>query len=116
MESVKEKLEASKVSRIDTVKTHSTSDCGEGCFVQWLQCAKEFLLLNGIDTFQFLTSTNDLPIHGRDKNKNLIITGPANCAKTFRLKLLKLIFSDGIFENSANDKYAWVGSEKAKVL
>ena len=32
------------------------------------------------------------------------------------LKPLKLIFSDSIFENPANDKYAWVGSEKAKVF
>ena len=32
------------------------------------------------------------------------------------LKPLKLIFSDSIFENPANDKYAWVGSKKAKVF
>ena len=48
MESAKVKLEA-KASRIDTVKTYLTSDCAEGCFGQWLQCAKEVLLLNGID-------------------------------------------------------------------
>ena len=32
------------------------------------------------------------------------------------LKPLKLIFSDSIFENPANEKYAWVGSEKGKVF
>ena len=32
------------------------------------------------------------------------------------LKPLQLIFSDSIFENPANDKYAWVGSKKAKVF
>ena len=32
------------------------------------------------------------------------------------LKPLKLIFSDSIFENPANDKYAWVGSKKAKMF
>ena len=32
------------------------------------------------------------------------------------LKPLKLIFSHSIFENPANDKYAWVGSEKAKMF
>ena len=32
------------------------------------------------------------------------------------LKPLKLISSDSIFENPANDKYALVGSEKAKVF
>ena len=50
MESAKVKLEASKASRIDTVKTYLTSDCAEDCFGQWLQCAKEVLLLIGIDT------------------------------------------------------------------
>ena len=48
MESAKEKLEASKASRIDTVKTHLTSDCVEGCSGQWLQCTKEVLFLNEI--------------------------------------------------------------------
>ena len=110
MESAKETLEASKECRIDTVKTHLSSDYVEGCSGQCLQCVKKVLLLNGIDTFQFVTSIKDLLIHGRGKNRNLIITGPANCAKTFMLKPLKLIFSDSIFENPANDKYAWAGS------
>ena len=109
MESAKEKLEGSKVSQTNAVlKTRLTSDCVEGCSGQWLQCTIEVLLLNGIDTFQFVTSTKDLLIHGRGKNRNLITTGPDNCAKTFMLKPLKLIFSDSIFENPVNDMYAWV--------
>ena len=32
------------------------------------------------------------------------------------LEPLKLGFSDGIFENPANDKYSRVGSEKAKLF
>ena len=115
MESAKEKLEASKASRIDTVKIHLTSDCVEGCSGRWLRWTKEDLLLNGIDTFQFVNRIKDLLIHGRGKNRNLIITWPTNSAKTFMLKTLKLVLSDSIFENSAIDKYAWVGSEKAKV-
>lgn len=81
MESAKDKLEASNVSRIDTVKTHLTSGCVECCSGQCLHCAKEVLLPNGIDTFQFVTSIIDLLIHGRDKDRSHIITGPANCAK-----------------------------------
>ena len=49
-----------KLSRIDTVKTHLTSGCVEGCSDQWLQCVKEVLLLNGFDTFQFVNSIKDL--------------------------------------------------------
>ena len=89
MESAKGKLEASKVSQINTVKTHLTSDCVKGCTGQWLQCAKEVLLLDGIYTFQFVISIKDLLIHGR--NRNLIITGPTNLAKTIMLKPLKLL-------------------------
>ena len=96
MESCRENLEASKVSRIDTVKTHLTSDCVEGSD-RWF-CAKEVLLLNGISTFQFVASIKDLVIHGRGKDRNLIIIGPAYCAKTFMLKPLILIFSDSIFD------------------
>ena len=32
------------------------------------------------------------------------------------LKPLKLIFSDSIFENPANDKYAWLGFGKSKMF
>ena len=32
----KEKQEASKLSRIDTVEAHLTSGCAEGCSGQWL--------------------------------------------------------------------------------
>ena len=113
MESAKEKLEASKASQIDIVKTHLTSVCVEGCSGQQLQCAKEVLLLNEIDRFQFVTSIKDLLIHGKGKNRNLIITGPTNCAKAFMLKPLKHIFSDSIFESPANSKYAWARYEKA---
>ena len=110
--SAKEKLAANKVSRIDTVNIHLTSDCVESCFGQWLQCPKEVLLLNGIDTFQFVTSIEDLLIHGRSKRRNFIITGPTSCANKFMLNPVKLIFSDSIFEN----KYACVGSGKAKMI
>ena len=73
-------------------------------------------MLNEIDTFLFVTSIKDLLIRGRGKNGNVIITGPANCARTFMLKPVKLIFSESTFENPANDKYAWVEPEKAKVF
>ena len=116
VESAKGKLEASKVSRIDTVKTHLTFDCVEGYSDQWLQCSKKVLLLNGIDTFQFATSIKDLLIHTRGKSRNLIITGPTNCTEAFMLGPLKLICSESIFENPANGKYAWIGSEKSKVV
>ena len=46
----------------------------------------------------------------------IIINGPANYTKAFMLKPLKLIFSDSIFENPANEKYTWVEKEKGFFL
>ena len=83
-----------------------TSDFIENCSGQWLQCTKDILLVNGNDTFQFVTSIKDLGNHGRGKIKNLIIIEHASCATTFMMNPLKLTFSDSIFENPANDKYA----------
>ena len=98
------------------MKTYLTSECVEGFSGQWLQCAKEVLLLNAINNFHFVTSIKDLLVHGRGKNRNFIINEPNNCAKTFMLKPLRFIFSDSIFENPANDKYTSVGTNKAKVF
>ena len=63
MVSAKEKLEARKVSRFDTVWSHLTSDCVEGCSAHWFQCSKEVLLLIGMDTHKFLISIKGLLIH-----------------------------------------------------
>ena len=51
IKSAKEKMEASKASRNDTVKTHLTSDFVERCSGKWLQCSKDVLLVHAIDTF-----------------------------------------------------------------
>ena len=37
-----------------------------------------------------------------------MITGPANCGKTFELEPLEYIFQ--VFSNQANEKYAFDGS------
>ena len=43
-----------------------------------------------------------------------MIVGPANCAKTFLLTPLTKLFET--FSNPANDKYAWLGAEKAEII
>ena len=73
IETTKERLETSKLSRIEIVKIHLDVGC------------------------------KDLLIHGRGKNKNLIISTSVNYAKTVILRTLKLIFSNSIIENPAND-------------
>ena len=66
--------------------------------------------------WQVPARTKDLLIHARAENRNIIITGPANCAKTFKPKPPKLIPNDRIFENPANDKCALIRSGKKIVF
>ena len=51
---------------------------------------------------------------GRGKVRTVIIIGPANCGKTFLLRPLEIIFKT--FSNPGNDKYGWVGANKAEVV
>ena len=41
-----------------------------------------------------------------------MITGLANCGKTFKLEPLEYTFP--VFSNQANEKYAWVPAELAE--
>ena len=50
---------------------------------------------------------------GRGELRNVIV-GPANCSKTSLLRPLEVIFKT--FSNPANDKYGWVGADKAEVI
>ena len=43
-----------------------------------------------------------------------MITGQANCCKTFMLKPLEIIYN--AFNNPANDKCAWVDADNAEVI
>ena len=51
---------------------------------------------------------------GRGKFRNILITGPANCGKTFLLKPLSLVYRS--FVNPATSTFAWVGAEQAELL
>ncbi len=51
---------------------------------------------------------------GCGKYKNLMLTGPANCGKTFLLNPLNSIYKT--FTNPASTSFAWVGAEQANVL
>jgi len=86
------------------------------CDGQWLECTKEVLTLKNISISDFAISISKLIQHGRGKHRNILIIGPANCAKTFILKPLQEIFKGTIFENPANDKYGWVGADNARVI
>ena len=84
------------------------------CSGQWLDCALEILLKNGIDITCFATSVYQLLLNGRGKYRNLMICGPANCGKTFMFQALTTIYNT--FTNPATGTFAWVGAEVVEVI
>ena len=116
MESAAHDIEMEQVSRIDHLKSFIETPCGEPCDGQWLECALEILCLNNIERHSFSSALRSLFENGRGKHRNILLIGPANAGKTFLLKPLQLIFKGRIFENPANDKFGWVGADKASVL
>ena len=114
MQAAVTKLSKQNTSRIDTIKNCAAQDCVEGCNGAWLECAIEVLTENKVHPIIFAGAMRELLIKGRGKFRNIMIVGPANCAKTFMFKPLELIFET--FSNPANDKYAWLGAEKCQLI
>ena len=107
-------LERQKTTRLELLKEKSLIECVPTCEKVWLTSAIEVLQFNKIHPVIFATSVRDLLIKGRGKWRNIMITGERNCAKTFILKPLELIYK--CFQNPSKDKYAWVGADEAEVI
>ena len=107
-------LERESTPRMDLIRQAAVAECVSNCNGEWLACAYELLQKNTIHPFVFAAALRDLLQSGRGKFRNIIITGPANCGKTFMLKPLENIYR--AFANPANDKYAWIGADKAEII
>jgi hypothetical protein len=114
MQNARKVIERNETSRLDVIRITSTNACIPECNGEWLQCALQVLQYNDVHPIVFAVAMRDLLINGRGKFRNILIIGPANCAKTFLLLPLKSIFNT--FSNPANDKYAWLGAEKAELI
>ena len=114
-ENVSSELEREKSLRSDLAREKLKQPCATGCDDKlWLACAVEVLTKNGIQQAAFAASVREALIKGRGKFRNILIVGPANCAKTVMLKPLETIFH--VFSNPSNDKYAWIGADSAEVI
>ena len=78
-------------------------ECAPGCDGNWYDCAKEILDRSGLTVEYFSEVVRELLIKGRGKYRNLMLTGPANCGKTFLLNPLTFIFNT--FCNPASCTY-----------
>ena len=69
---------------------------------------------NKLRPFVFAEALRTLIIKGRDKHKNVIAIGAANCGKTFLFRSMEKLFKG--FCNPAEDQYAWVVVVDAEVI
>lgn len=114
IENSQSKLARSKKTRIELLQDARETECVEGCNGKWQICAAEILANNSVPLQVFRDAVCDLLIKGRGKNRNIMITGNANCGKTFLLKPLTLIYET--FCNPASGSFAWVGVQDAECI
>ena len=107
IEGAQEKLLRARKTRIELLQEAKNWQCIEGCNGEWLICAEEVLNNNCVPVGLFRDAVMDLLCKGRGKYRNIMIVGPANCAKTFLLNPLTVIYNT--FCNPASGSFAWVG-------
>ena len=114
IESTTASLAHKATTQMEVMRKCTTEDCMEGCNGEWLVCAKQFLTQNKVHAVAYALALRDLLVKGHGKSRNIMIMGPANCAKTVLFKCLQTMFT--AFSNPSNDKYAWIGAEDAEVI
>ena len=113
MQNAPQSLEREQQSRISVIRSYASGECVDSCGGQWLECAKEVLRNNRVNLFFFACAMRRCFIHGRQKNRNILIIGPTNCGKSFLLNPIELMFH--AFVNPASGRYAWVGLDECEV-
>ncbi len=107
-------LERAKLRRMDILNHTLQEDCVPGCNQQWLQQALDVLNRNSIPRHEFTQAVRHLLLEGRGKYRNIMITGPTNCGKSFMLQPVTCIYR--AFCNPATTSYAWIGAAEAEVI
>ncbi len=79
-----------------------------------MMCAEEVLHNNGVAVEAFREAVMELLVKGRGKYRNLMVVGPANCAKTFLLNPLTVIYNT--FCNPASGSFVWIDAENAECI
>lgn len=107
-------LERSRLHRITILEKTLDGECVEGCRATWLAQAEDVLQRNGIAKVSFTSAVYTLLKEGRGKYRNLLVTGPSNCGKSFLFQPLPIIYN--AFVNPACNTFAWLGIEEAEVV
>ena len=114
MENARIEMARQKKKRLELLQEFCETDCVANCNGQWLQCAIQSLQRNSYEVTEFSEAVRSLLQLGRGKHRNILITGPANCGKSFLLNPLAVVFR--AFVNPAQNTFAWIGAEKSEVI
>lgn len=114
VERAPEDLQRSQKQRMQLLEEAREEPCRCQPEGAWHDLAKEVLVNNFIGHHAFSKSVIDLLQQGRGKQRNILLTGPANCGKTFLLGPVSEIFK--CFQNPAASSFAWLGAEEAEVI
>ena len=101
-------------TRLEILQDMLTQDCIQECSNIWYKTAIQTLERNNTCINSFCNSIRTLLDKGRGKFRNILITGPTNCGKSFILKAITKAFNT--FDNPATSSFAWVGAEQAEVI
>ncbi|CAB4031920.1 Hypothetical predicted protein, partial [Paramuricea clavata] len=92
-------------SRLERLQVAFEGDCILNCNKKWLDLARNILMRNNIEISEFVGAVRLLLEKGRGKYRNILVTGPSNCGKTFILNPLNVIYDT--FSNPASTSFAW---------
>ena len=114
MEGAKSKQLRMAKSRLQILEEAANEPCQCEPVLQWKELAVQLLNNNGIAPESFANAMKELLHKGRGNYRNIMLTGPANCGKTFLLNPLNKIYKT--FTNPASTSFAWVGAEEAEIV
>ena len=75
MNNAKASTERQKTTRMEILMKCQSKNCVDGCEMEWYECARQVLQLNGINPFVFTDVMRDLPARGRGKFRKVLIVG-----------------------------------------
>ena len=109
-----EAIARKKKSRCEILREELSKQCVKDCCGRWERAAREVLAWNNIDAWTFTSAIWRLLEKGRGKGRNMILTGPGNCGKTFLFAPLDVIYD--CFHTPATGTFAWVDVEVKEVI
>ena len=105
------RLQQNRLQRLEAAYAKS---CLPDCNKKWLELARNILVRNNVKISEFVGAVRLLLEKGRGKYRNILVTGPSNCGKSFILNPLGEIYDT--FCNPASTSFAWVGVENSEVI